>query len=135
LKSVADPRVLFTGAIYGVGYRELQSHALCYIHATEVGGTHPALVEAMSCGSCVLYLDTPENREVAGDAGLPFDNNPSDLAAKIQSVLDDASLRQRYGRRAADRAQARYRWEDVTTQYERLFQSLLSARSVPPRQP
>jgi len=36
-----------SGAIYGIGYRELQSHAFAYIQATEVGGTHPALIEAM----------------------------------------------------------------------------------------
>ena len=62
----ADPRILFPGAIYGEGYRELLSHALAYIHATEVGGTHPALVEAMGYGNCVVVNDTPENREVAG---------------------------------------------------------------------
>ena len=54
-----------TGAIYGRGYRELQSHCFAYVHATEVGGTHPALIEAMGRGCPVLYLDTPENREVA----------------------------------------------------------------------
>ena len=43
----------FPGAIYGEGYRELLSHALAYVHATEVGGTHPALVEAMGYGNCV----------------------------------------------------------------------------------
>ena len=43
-----------------------------YIHATEVGGTHPALIEAMGRGALVLYLDTPENAEVAGGVGLPF---------------------------------------------------------------
>src|SRR6185369_11008618 len=50
----ADPRILFPGAIYGEGYRELLSHALAYIHATEVGVTHPALVEAMGYGNCIL---------------------------------------------------------------------------------
>ena len=62
----ADPRILFPGAIYGEGYRELLAHAHAYIHATEVGGTHPALVEAMGYGNCVVVHDTPENVEVAG---------------------------------------------------------------------
>ena len=39
------------GAIYGPGYHELQSHCFAYIHATEVGGTHPALIEAMGRGA------------------------------------------------------------------------------------
>ena len=66
-----DPRVVMPGAIYGEGYRELGSHCFAYIHATEVGGTHPALIEAMGRGALTLYLDTPENAEVAGGAGHP----------------------------------------------------------------
>ena len=68
----ADPRVRFTGAIYGRDIASLQSHAYVYIHATEVGGTHPALIEAMGAGNCVIVYDTPENREVVGDCGLFF---------------------------------------------------------------
>ncbi len=75
----ADPRILFPGPIYGEGYRELLSHALAYVHATEVGGTHPALVEAMGYGNCVLVNDTPENREVAGDAGRLLPGGRSSL--------------------------------------------------------
>jgi glycosyltransferase involved in cell wall biosynthesis len=62
LKATSDSRVRFTGGIYGTGYRELQSHAFIYVHATEVGGTHPALIEAMGAGNCVIVYDTPESR-------------------------------------------------------------------------
>src|SRR5262245_23744290 len=72
LRSTRDPRIHFPGAIYGTGYRELQSHAYAYIQATEVGGTHPALIEAMGAGNCVIAYDTPENLEVVGDCGLFF---------------------------------------------------------------
>src|SRR6202007_1861139 len=37
LKSTRDVRIRFAGSIYGVGYRELQTHAYTYIQATEVG--------------------------------------------------------------------------------------------------
>ena len=43
-EAARDPRVLLPGAIYGEGYRELLAHAAVYVHATEVGGTHPALL-------------------------------------------------------------------------------------------
>ena len=125
VRSTRDPRILFPGAIYGEGYRELQSHALCYIHATEVGGTHPALLEAMACGRCVLYLDTVENREVAGDAAIAFAKSAEDLAGKIRALLQDAAMRADFERRAVERVRQRYRWEDVTAEYERLFQDLL----------
>lgn len=125
LKSTPDPRILFPGAIYGAGYRELLSHAFCYIHATEVGGTHPALIEAMGCGRCVLYLDTVENREVAGDTALPFQKSPEDLAAKIHAVLGNPGLREEQQTRARDRVRNHYRWDQVTLEYERLFRELL----------
>ncbi len=70
VRDTRDPRVVIPGAIYGEGYRELGSHCFAYIHATEVGGTHPALIEAMGRGALTLYLDTPENAEVAGGAGI-----------------------------------------------------------------
>ncbi len=59
VKRTDDPRIVFTGAVYGRGYDELQSHCAAYIHATEVGGTHPALIEAMGRGAPVLFLETP----------------------------------------------------------------------------
>jgi len=74
------------GAIYGAGYHELLSHCLAYIHATEVGGTHPALIEAMGRGALVLYLNTPENAEVAGGVGIPFET--ANLTQKLEEVLD-----------------------------------------------
>jgi glycosyltransferase involved in cell wall biosynthesis len=125
VKATSDKRILFPGAIYGTGYRELLSHAFCYIQATEVGGTHPALIEAMGCGRCVLYLNTSENREVAAAAGVGFEKSPEDLAAKLTAVLQDSSMRGRYAALALQRIEERYRWEDVTTQYERLFALLL----------
>ena len=80
VRATSDPRIVIPGAIYGTGYRELGSHCFAYIHATEVGGTHPALIEAMGRGALVLYRNTPENAEVAGDAGIPFE--PDDLARR-----------------------------------------------------
>ena len=123
IRDTTDPRIVMPGAIYGEGYRQLQSHSFAYIHATEVGGTHPALIEAMGRGALVLYRDTPENAEVAGDAGIPFEW--SDLNAKLEAVLamtgrERTSLRER----AMERARTRYSWDAVTTEYERLLTGL-----------
>jgi len=125
VKSTRDSRILFPGAIYGAGYRELQSHAFCYIHATEVGGTHPALIEAMGCGRCVFYLDTVENREVAGEAAIPFSKSSGNLAESLQRVLERPALREPYQERALERVRQRYDWDQVTREYEQLFERLL----------
>lgn len=120
----ADPRIRFPGAIYGRGYRQLLSHALVYIHATEVGGTHPALVEAMGYGNCLVVNDTPENREVAGDAALYFRADaPETLAALLERLSADPQEALRFGRAAAARAAARYNWETIADQYAQLLRS------------
>jgi glycosyltransferase involved in cell wall biosynthesis len=123
LKATADTRVRFTGAIYGTGYRELQSHAYLYIHATEVGGTHPALIEAMGAGNCVVVYDTPENHEVVGDCGIFF-SSVDELSQRIQLAIDDPHLVQSYGERARARVQSLYSWDAVTDQYETLLGEL-----------
>src|SRR6185437_14257923 len=102
-----DPRIIFTGFVFGRDYKALQQNAYCYIHATEVGGTHPALLEAMGFGNCVLTLAAPENMEVVGEAGVPYIDE-FDLAEKLQRVLRDGSLVQSYRNRAQQRIQAHY---------------------------
>lgn len=123
VRYTSDPRVVMPGAIYGAGYRELGSHCFAYIHATEVGGTHPALIEAMGRGALVLYRNTPENAEVAGDAGIPFE--PDELAAKLSEVskMPDAD-RAAFGQRAMDRVREHYSWDAVTDAYEKLLAGL-----------
>jgi glycosyltransferase involved in cell wall biosynthesis len=123
VQDTTDPRVVLPGAIYGRGYHELQSHCFAYIHATEVGGTHPALIEAMGRGALVLYLNTPENAEVAGDTGIPFE--AVELAAKLELALKmpDAE-RADWGRRAMERVAQRYSWDAVTDRYESLLLNL-----------
>jgi glycosyltransferase involved in cell wall biosynthesis len=115
-----DKRIIFTGFVFGQDYRALQQNAYCYVHATEVGGTHPALLEAMGYGNCVLTLATPENIEVVGEAGVPYIDE-FDLAEKLQRVLRDGSLVQAYRNRAQQRVQSRYDWDTVVDQYEQLF--------------
>jgi glycosyltransferase involved in cell wall biosynthesis len=93
------------------------------VHATEVGGTHPALIEAMGAGNCVIVYDTPENREVVGDCGLFFSSS-EELTRVFQSVVDNPSLVESYRERAQARARARYSWDAITDEYESLFRDL-----------
>jgi glycosyltransferase involved in cell wall biosynthesis len=115
-----DKRIVFTGFVFGRDYRALQQNAYCYVHATEVGGTHPALLEAMGFGNCVLTLAAPENLEAIGDAGIAYADE-TDLAEKLQRVLRDGSLVQAYRHRAQARVQEAYDWDYVVDQYEALF--------------
>jgi glycosyltransferase involved in cell wall biosynthesis len=117
LKATEDRRVLFLGAVYGRGYRALRSGAKVYVQATEVGGTHPALVEAMGAGNAIIANDVPEHREVLGDAGLYY-RGPDELAERLQTVVDDPGLTADLRKRAGARAATLYSWESVTDAYE-----------------
>jgi len=124
-----DKRIIFTGFVFGQDYRALQQNAYCYVHATEVGGTHPALLEAMGYGNCVLTLATPENMEVVGEAGVPYIDE-YDLAAKLQRVLRDGSLVQAFRNRAQQRIESQYDWDRVVDRYEQLF-ARMSGKAPP----
>jgi glycosyltransferase involved in cell wall biosynthesis len=125
LKEIAGENVVFTGYLFGRGYRELVSHAYGYVQATEVGGTHPALVESMGMGNGVLVADTPENREVAGDAALLFSlSDPQDLTEKMRIAIEDPALLARLAERGRRRVREIYNWERVTDAYERLLDAL-----------
>ncbi|HXE10473.1 MAG TPA: glycosyltransferase, partial [Bryobacteraceae bacterium] len=123
IRDTRDTRVIIPGAIYGEGYRELQSHCFAYIQATEVGGTHPALIEAMGRGAMVLYLTTPESEEAAGDAAVPFTEDT--LVDKLRWAAElSKEERSRWGCLAQRRIQERYSWDAVTDAYEQLFEKM-----------
>jgi len=127
VRDTRDARVVIPGAIYGEGYGELGSHCFAYIQATEVGGTHPALIEAMGRGALTLYLDTAENAEVAGGAGLPFTHeNLTEVMERLLAMSEEE--RDCWRARARERVQSRYSWEAVTDSYEKLLERL--ARSL-----
>ena len=130
LKQTRDPRIQFPGSIYGEGYRELLAHAFCYIHATEVGGTHPALIEAMGQGNLIAANGTPENHEVLGNAGICYQKNDiEDLTRVLQDINDDPSKYQPLRTAARARIEENYSWSSVVTRYEQLFADLVHGGS------
>ncbi len=126
LEKHRSDKILFPGALYGADYRTLQRNALLYIQATEVGGTHPALIEAMASGGAVIAHDTPENREVGGDSIRYFELRPVEtLSGTIRECVRNLNTLGYMRARARARAAERYRWDAVTNAYERLFGELI----------
>src|SRR5512146_766357 len=121
LKAMAGSNVRFVGAVYGPRYWELQNNAGLFVSAFEVGGIHPSLVEAMAAGNTLLYLDTRENREAVGDAGIAFRADTEELAAAMERLLNASPVREDLARKARARAAELYSWERIVDQYEQLF--------------
>jgi glycosyltransferase involved in cell wall biosynthesis len=126
LRAAADPRVSFTGYVFGDGYRELLSSAYCFVETSEVGGTHPALLEAMAASCCAVVNDTPENLETIGDAGFSYDGamGAASLRAVLERLLKDPALVRATAERGGQRVRRHYSWDRVTDAYEAMFRSL-----------
>lgn len=122
-----DPRIVFTGYVFGEGYLELGSNAYIFIESSMVGGTHPALVEAMAFGNAVVVNDTPENLETIGEAGYSYHGiaGAESLTKILQRLLDDPKVVEEYSRKASERAKREFTWNAVTDRYEALCYQLI----------
>ncbi len=130
LRARAGDRVVLPGYIFGEGYAELNSNAYAYAFTSGASGTHPALLEAMAYGNCVIANAIPTNAETGGDAILYYDGarGAVDLAAQLRRLFSEPDLPDRYGAFAAQRAAERYNWDRITDKYEALFRRLVERR-------
>lgn len=127
LKAAADSRVVFTGYVFGEGYAALSSHPYVFVESSGVGGTHPALVEAMAFGNCVVVNDTAENLETIGDAGFAYPGAEGGEALRevLAGLIAEPATVAEYRKRARVRAEMCYDWDKVTDQYEEIFARLV----------
>jgi len=132
LKSTQDTRIIFTGGVYGIGYAQLQRNAYLFVLPDEVGGTHPALVEAMGFGNCVLVNDTPSNLEVIADAGFSYQGKEGsqDLRRQLQALLEDPGAVEEFRLKAERRARANYSWGHVVCDHASLYAEVLIGTDV-----
>ena len=129
VKGAADGRVRFLGYRFGEDYHALQANARIYIQATEVGGTHPALVEALGHRNAVLAHDVPEHREVMGEAGVYFGyRSRASLAGHMRDLIVDGEAVRRLQHLAERRVRKLYTWDAITDMYETYFQGLIDAQ-------
>lgn len=125
LKASAGPNVHFAGYVFGDGYRELVHRCGIMCVPTEVGGTHPVIVEAMAAGACLLVSDHAPNVEVVGDTAATFalSHGADALAAELTGLIDDPGKRARLGAAVSARAAERYSWESCADTYLELCAS------------
>ena len=94
----------------------LRKNCFCYVHGNSVGGTNPALLEAMASCPRVLAIKGAFSQEVLGATGHFF--TPENMAGRLRSVLEQPD--QSEGMRA--RVRSRYRWDAVSDAYVRLVE-------------
>lgn len=108
----------------------LWQHAGAYFHGHSVGGTNPALVQAMACGAAVVARDTPYNREVLDDAGVFVEGTPEAIAQGMLGLLGDAEKQAELSRRAMMRVESNYTWDLVCERYEAALHDVIASRAA-----
>lgn len=103
----------------------LWQHAGAYFHGHSVGGTNPALVQAMACGAPTVARDTVYNREVLQSGGIFVQPSPENIAKAILSLLGDPSRQSQLSSEAAKRAEREYTWETICSAYDKALTDLL----------
>ncbi len=127
LKRAAGPEVRFPGYVFNPGYAELVHRAGVMCVPTEVGGTHPVVVESMAAGAPMLVSDHPPNLEATGDTAdaFPLAGGAAALAEHLARLVDDPWRRARLGRAAAARAATRYSWAACAERYLALLRIVI----------
>ncbi|CAM3119079.1 MULTISPECIES: DUF1972 domain-containing protein [Pseudomonas] len=104
----------------------LRSNATVYIHGHSAGGTNPSLVEAMWLSLPVIAFDVSFNRASTEDCAKFFSSSQA-LIESAASLFANEAERAQLSEKMHEIATRRYRWEGVSSQYDKLFKSLLSA--------
>lgn len=131
LKSLGGDRVKFLGHVNSSEHvKELHCNCYAYVHGHQFGGINPSLLKALGFGNMILALNTPFNAEVldGGRCGILYEKDVDDLAGKIAAIDRDEMQAEDFRRRAPDRIRERFTWDQITDQYEHLFQAVVARR-------
>lgn len=126
-----NPRVHWFGHLSDdIRLHSLWQHAGASFHGHSVGGTNPALVQAMACAAPVVAPDTVFNREVLHDAGRFIAPDADSIAKGVLAVLCDPIEQERLSCRGQAQVREADSWAEVNVGYERLLLHVLAARSA-----
>lgn len=99
----------------------LWAHCGVYLHGHSVGGTNPALCQAMGLGAPVLANDTVFNREVLAREQALVPLVPRVIAARAMELLDSPTRRAEAAAHGRHRVAEVYNWDAVCTGYDKVL--------------
>lgn len=131
-----DPRILFTGALFGADKDEALSNARLLVLPSDLEGMPLVLLEAMAYGCpvltsdiapCLETLDDGTPDPLSGRLGWSFPaGDVQALADSLARLLPREDLRPA-GERARTLALSRYDWEGITDQTLDVYRSALGS--------
>lgn len=92
---------------------EIYNNCLVYIQPSRYESFGMTILEAMACGRAVVVSNRGGIPELVENAGKVVPLNTKIFVKEILNLLEDYRLRERYSRRAIERAK-QFRWEDIS---------------------
>ena len=128
------PRIVRTGFVAEQHLPALYSAASAFVYVSHYEGFGLPLLEAMSCGTPVIYGNNSSMPEIVKDAGLPADAADIDqIKTSLQRLLIDEQFNRQLVRRARRRA-IEFHWEKTASQTLACYRDLLQGNWPIPRQ-
>jgi glycosyltransferase involved in cell wall biosynthesis len=97
---------------------QLWAHCGVYVHGHSVGGTNPALLQALGAGAPTLALNTLFNREVIVHDEQLYPLDARALARQMDDILSDEGAQRQWAWRGQQTVGARFQWREVCDAYE-----------------
>lgn len=125
-----NPKVLWFGRINDDNYlNSLWNHSGIYIHGHTVGGTNPALVQAMGCGAVVLAKDNLFNRETLSSNDFYFESS-SQIISMAKEIFQNPETREQISSENRNRADLLYNWPQVCSDYAEILKDTIEAKKT-----
>lgn len=123
IRATKDPRIRFTGFLYGPDVHALMRHAYAYVQPSAIEGLSPVILEASFLGAPVICSDIPQNTYGVGEFGTYFrTSDVADLNAKLRWALDNIALLKARAEAASVRVAAHFSWDSVAEQHIAIFE-------------
>lgn len=118
--------VVFTGAKYGEALIREYRSAHVFVNPTEYENFGQTTLEAAYAGLAIVATPTGVATELVDDGETGYIiQDVADLVDSLQRFINNPNLSHELGERAQAKAITNYRWEDIISEYEALYQALV----------
>ena len=116
--------IFFLGGIFNKQHlNNIRYYSRYYLHGHSVGGTNPALIEAMASNALILAHDNNFNRSVVKQNAYYF--NSASILSDLLNDIEIINTKIEFANNNIARLDKMYRWPIIINQYESYFKRIL----------